>query len=206
MFTGEPKGYAQSLPTYEIQPDTKRARSLATILASLHSSTAHNEVEKKKARQGVPLVEPPPHPTIRHLQRAYASLLSCGMLFRTLATRKSVFGFPLTIFDGGRDPSKKSLTARQTSDNTRSPASSVEPPMCGEHITFGSLSAAEYGHRDYQHRTQGHSESQHFGSIWRIVDRDRAYPFLRPYSINQGECKQHTGRASAVFDKLTCTG
>lgn len=56
-------------------------------------------------------------------------------------------GLPLTIRDGGRVPSKKSTTAPQTSDNTRSPASSVEPPMCGVHSTFGSLSTAKCGHQ-----------------------------------------------------------
>lgn len=66
--------------------------------------------------------------------------------FGPLARRSSLSGTPLTIFDGGKVPSKKATIAPQTSDKTRSPASAVEPPMCGVHSTFGSLSTAKCRH------------------------------------------------------------
>lgn len=89
------------------------------------------------------------------LSRPGRQLLLCfHRLLRSLAKRNSMSGLPLTIRDGGRVPSKKPTMAPQTSDNTRSPASSVEPPMCGVHSTFGSLSTAKCGH-------QIHDEVEH---------------------------------------------
>lgn len=67
--------------------------------------------------------------------------------------RKLESGLPLTNRSGGSVPFKVSITAPHTSAKTRSPASSVDPPMCGVHTTFGSL-------RDEQRDAVN---AQHFG-------------------------------------------